>query len=148
MNGGLVLSVMLTPTLASLAEDALFSVPHAYRTASYALGATKWETIRRVLLPASSSGVAAAVLLALARTVGETMAVLLATGNAAVLTANPLASVRTMTATVAIEMGETAFGSEHYHVLFALGIVLFVVTFVVNLGAEVVMSRFARKYRR
>jgi phosphate ABC transporter permease protein PstC len=148
LNGGLVLAVMLTPMLASLAEDALFSVPHAYRTASYALGATKGETIRRVLLPAASSGVAAAILLALARTVGETMAVLLATGNATILTLNPLSSVRTLTATIAIEMGETAFGSEHYHVLFALGIMLFAVTFAVNLAAEVIMGRFARRYRR
>ena len=148
LNGGIVLAVMLTPMLASLAEDALFSVPRSYRSASYALGATRLETIWRVVLPAARSGVAAAVLLALARTIGETMAVLLATGNATVMTLNPLASVRTMTATIAIEMGEVAFGSEHYRVLFALGIILFAITFLINFAADAIMARFAKRYGR
>ncbi len=148
LNGGLILAVMLTPMLASLAEDAFFSVPRSFRVASYALGATRWETIRRVVVPAAAPGTAAAVLLALARTLGETMAVLLATGNAAVFTFNPLHAVRTMTATIAIEMGEAAFGSPHYHALFALGIILFTATFFINLGAAAVMSRFARRFGR
>jgi len=147
LNGGIVLAVMLTPMLASLAEDALFAVPRSYRSASYALGATRFETIMRWCCP-RALGVAAAVLLSLARTLGETMAVLLATGNATMLTFNPLASVRTLTATIAIEMGEVAFGSEHYRVLFALGIILFTITFLINFAADAVMARFAKKYGR
>ncbi len=147
LNGGIVLAVMLTPMLASLAEDALYSVPRSYRVASFALGATRWEVIRRTVVPAASSGVMAAILLSVARTLGETMAVLLATGNMAVFTGNPLSSVRTMTATIAIEMGDAVFGGEHYHVLFALGVVLFSITFVVNLVSQVIMDRYARKFR-
>jgi phosphate transport system permease protein len=147
VNGGVVLAIMLTPMLASLAEDALYSVPRSYRVAAFALGATRWETIRRTVVPAASSGVTAAVLLSVARTLGETMAVLLATGNMAAFTLNPLSSVRTMTATIAIEMGDAVFGGEHYHVLFALGVVLFSITFVVNLASQVIMDRYARKFR-
>lgn len=147
VNGGVVLAVMLTPMLATLAEDALYSVPRSYRVAAFALGATRWETIRRTVVPAATSGVAAAVLLSVARTLGETMAVLLATGNMAAFTLNPLSSVRTMTATIAIEMGDAVFGGEHYHVLFALGVVLFSITFLVNLTSQVVMDRFARRFR-
>jgi len=147
VNGGLVLAVMLTPMLASLAEDALYSVPRSYRVAAFALGATRWETIRRTVVPAAASGVTAAILLSVARTLGETMAVLLATGNMAAFTVNPLSSVRTITATVAIEMGDAVFGGEHYHVLFALGVVLFSITFIVNLTSQVVMDRFARRFR-
>jgi phosphate transport system permease protein len=147
VNGGLVLAIMLTPMLASLAEDALYSVPRSYRVAAFALGATRWETIRRTVVPAAASGVAAAILLSLARTLGETMAVLLATGNMAAFTANPLSSVRTITATIAIEMGDAVFGGEHYRVLFALGVVLFSITFVVNLASQAVMDRFAKKFR-
>lgn len=147
LNGGLVLAVMLTPMLASLAEDALYSVPRSYRVASFALGATRWEVIKRTVVPAASSGVMAAALLSVARTLGETMAVLLATGNMAALTGNPLSSVRTMTATIAIEMGDAVFGGEHYHVLFALGVVLFSITFVVNLASQVIMDRYARRFR-
>ncbi len=147
VNGGIILAIMLTPMLASLAEDALYSVPRSYRVASFALGATRWETTRRAVVPAAASGVAAAILLSVARTLGETMAVLLATGNMAAFTLNPLSSVRTITATIAIEMGEAAFGGEHYHVLFALGVVLFTITFVVNLTSQAIMDRFARKFR-
>ncbi|MGD8717947.1 MAG: phosphate ABC transporter permease subunit PstC [Candidatus Zixiibacteriota bacterium] len=147
VNGGLVLAVMLTPMLASLAEDALYSVPRSYRVGSFAMGATRWEVIRRTVVPAASSGVTAAVLLSVARTLGETMAVLLATGNMAAFTVNPLSSVRTMTATIAIEMGDAVFGGEHYHVLFALGVVLFSITFVVNLASQIIMDRYARKFR-
>jgi phosphate ABC transporter permease protein PstC len=147
VNGGLVLAVMLTPMLASLAEDALYSVPRSYRVASFALGATRWEVIRRTVVPTASSGVMAAVLLSVARTLGETMAVLLATGNMAAFTANPLSSVRTMTATIAIEMGDAVFGGEHYRVLFALGVMLFSITFVVNLTSQIIMDRFARRFR-
>ncbi len=147
VNGGVVLAIMLTPMLASLAEDALYSVPRSYRVAAFALGATRWETIRRTVVPAAASGVTAAILLSVARTLGETMAVLLATGNMAAFTGNPLSSVRTMTATIAIEMGDAVFGGEHYHVLFALGVVLFSITFVVNLISQVIMDRFARRFK-
>jgi phosphate transport system permease protein len=147
VNGGVVLAVMLTPMLASLAEDALYSVPRSYRVASFALGATRWEVIRKTVVPAASSGVMAAVLLSVARTLGETMAVLLATGNMAAFTLNPLSSVRTMTATIAIEMGDAVFGGQHYHVLFALGVVLFSITFVVNLASQFIMDRYARRFR-
>lgn len=146
-NGGIVLAIMLTPMLASLAEDALYSVPRSYRVAAFALGATRWEVIRRTVVPAAASGVTAAILLSVARTLGETMAVLLATGNMAAFTVNPLSSVRTMTATIAIEMGDAVFGGEHYHVLFALGVVLFSITFFVNLASQVIMDRYARKFR-
>ncbi|MCP4228540.1 MAG: phosphate ABC transporter permease subunit PstC [bacterium] len=145
LNGAVVLAVMLTPLIASISEDALYNVPRTYRTAAYALGATRFEVITRAVLPAAISGIAAAVLLGLARTLGETMAVLMATGNAAQLTFNPLASVRTMTANIAIEMGEVPRGSEHYHALFAIGIVLFTLTFVVNIIADAVMTGFAKK---
>jgi phosphate transport system permease protein len=145
LNGAIVLSVMLMPTIASIAEDAIHNVPRTYRTAAAAMGATRFERITRVVLPAAASGIAAAILLAVARTLGETMAVLLATGNAAQLTADPLASVRTMTANIAIEMGEVPFGSTHYHALFAIGVVLFTITFLVNLTADVVLTRFAKR---
>jgi len=148
LNGGIILAIMVTPMLASLAEDAFYRVPRSYRVASRALGATRWETIRRTVLPAATSGVFAAVLLSVARTLGETMAVLLATGNMAAFTLNPLSSVRTMTATIAIEMGDAVFGGEHYRVLFALGIVLFSITFTVNLAAQLYMDRFARRFGR
>jgi len=147
LNGALVLAVMLTPMLVSLAEDALYAVPKEYRTAAAALGATRWETIRRVVIPAASSGVAAAVLLSLARTIGETMAVLLATGNMSALTFNPLQSMRTLTATIAIEMGEAAFGTQHYKMLFALSIILFSITFVVNLAADAILARAGRRFK-
>lgn len=145
LNGAIVLSVMLMPTIASISEDAIYNVPRTYRTAAAAMGATRFERITRVVLPAAASGIVAAILLAVARTLGETMAVLLATGNAAQLTYNPLESVRTMTANIAIEMGEVPFGSTHYHALFAIGVVLFTITFLINLAADVVLNRFARK---
>jgi len=145
LNGALVLSVMLMPTIASIAEDAIHNVPRTYRTAAAAMGATRFERITRVVLPAAASGIVAAILLSVARALGETMAVLLATGNAAQLTGNPLASVRTMTANIAIEMGEVPFGSTHYHALFAIGVVLFTITFLVNFAADMVLTRFAKK---
>ncbi len=145
LNGAVVLAVMLTPLIASISEDALYNVPRIYRTAAYALGATRFEVITRAVLPAAISGIAAAILLGLARTLGETMAVLMATGNAAQITFNPLASVRTMTANIAIEMGEVPSGSEHYHALFGIGIVLFTITFIVNIIADAVMAGFAKK---
>ena len=136
LNGALILSLMILPTIISIAEDAIVAVPRDYKEASLALGATRWETIRRVTLPAARSGITVAVMLGLGRAVGETMAVLMATGNSPVVTLNLLRSVETMTAVIAIEMGEVVFGSPHYHALFAVGLLLFIITFVINLIAD------------
>jgi len=141
LNGALILSLMILPTIISIAEDAIVAVPRDYKEASLALGATRWETIRRVTLPASRSGLTVAVMLGLGRAVGETMAVLMATGNSPVVTLNPLSSVETMTAVIAIEMGEVVYGSLHYHALFAVGLLLFVVTFGINLVVDRVVQR-------
>jgi phosphate transport system permease protein len=132
LNGALILSVMILPTIISITEDAIVAVPREYKQASLALGATRWETLRRVTLPAARSGITVAVMLGLGRAVGETMAVLMATGNSPVVTLNFLRSVETMTAVIAIEMGEVVFGSLHYHALFAVGLILFVITLAIN----------------
>jgi phosphate transport system permease protein len=132
LNGGIILAVMVTPTIVSLAEDAITAVPKEYKEAAIALGATKWETIRSVTLPSASSGILAAIFLGFGRAVGETMAMLMATGNAAMINFNVLDSTRTITATIAIETPEVAFGSMHYSALFALAIVLFLTTLAFN----------------
>jgi phosphate transport system permease protein len=147
LNGALILSLMILPTIISIAEDAIVAVPRDYKEASLALGATRWETIRLVTLPASRSGLTVAVMLGLGRAVGETMAVLMATGNSPVVTLNPLNSVETMTAVIAIEMGEVVYGSLHYHALFAVGLLLFVVTFGINFVVDRVVHR-SRGVRR
>jgi len=147
LNGGVILAVMATPTIVSLAEDAITSVPKEYREASLALGASKWETIRSVVLPSSSSGILAAVLLGFGRAIGETMAVLMATGNAPIINFDILDATRTITATIAIETPEVAFGSLHYRALFALAILLFTITFVFNYAAGLVMRRLRRTGR-
>jgi phosphate transport system permease protein len=137
-TGAIILAYMSLPTIISVAEDALDAVPKSYRDASLAMGATQWQTIWRVIIPAGRSGILTAVMLGMGRAIGETMAVLLVTGNAArmPLTWDSLfRPIRTMTATVATEMGEVARGSTHYHVLFGVGILLFVLTFVLNLSA-------------
>jgi len=143
-TGALMLAYMSLPTIISVAEDALDAVPKSYRDAALALGATRWQTIWRVTLPAARSGVLIAMMLGIGRAIGETMAVMMVTGNAARM---PLAldsafrPVRTMTATIAAEMGEVAQGSTHYHILFMVGIILFVLTFIVNAIASVVGMR-------
>jgi phosphate transport system permease protein len=137
-TGAIILAYMSLPTIISVAEDALDAVPKSYRDASLAMGATQWQTIWRVVVPAGRSGILTAVMLGMGRAIGETMAVLLVTGNAArmPLTWDSLfRPIRTMTATVATEMGEVARGSTHYHVLFAVGILLFILTFLLNLSA-------------
>lgn len=141
-----MLAVMMLPIIISLSEDAIRSVPQEMKEASLALGLTKWDTIRGVVIPAALSGITAAIILGVARAIGETMTVLMATGNAPVISFDMLTSMRTMTATIAIEMGEVPFGSIHYHALFAVGIVLFVITFVINFIADKVMKRFREKY--
>ncbi len=147
LNGGIILAVMAIPTIVSLAEDAITSVPREYREAALALGATKWETIRTVVLPSCASGITAAMLLGFGRAIGETMAVLMATGNAANINWNILDSARTLTATIVIETPEVAFGSLHYQSLFALAIVLFGITFAFNYFGGLVLKRLRRQSR-
>ena len=139
LNAGVILGLMAAPIMTTIAEDALKAVPDGYREAAEALGATKWEVIWKVVLPAGKNGLVAAVLLGVGRGFGETMAVLMATGHAINLPTSPFDSVRALTATIAAELGDTAYGSDHYGSLFALGILLFTVTFIINLTADVVL---------
>jgi phosphate transport system permease protein len=139
------LSFVIIPIIASLTEDALHSIPNDLRMASYGIGATKWQTIRHVILPAAFSGVSASIILGFGRAIGETMIVLMASGNAANITINIFRSVRTMTATIAAEMGEVSQGSDHYFALFFIGIVLFTITFFLNLFAEIIINKMRKK---
>jgi phosphate transport system permease protein len=145
LNGGLILALMSVPIIVSIGEDALKAVPDSYREAALALGATKWQAVHRVLLPAAKNGLLAAVLLGIGRAVGETMAVLMATGHSIQIPHGVLDSVRTLTATIAAELGEAAVGSDHYQVLFIIGILLFTITFVVNLTADLVVRGIRKK---
>ena len=142
LTGSLLLALMAIPTIVSISEDAIRSVPQAYKSASLSLGATKLQTIWKVTVPASLSGIVAAVMLGIGRVIGETMTVMMVTGNAAVITASPFKSVRTMTATIAAEMGEVPFGSHHYSALFCIGIVLLLMTFGLNMIAQRVMKKY------
>lgn len=139
------LSIVIIPVIASLTEDALRSIPNDLRMASYGLGATKWQTIARVIVPAAFSGVSASILLGFGRAIGETMIVLMAAGNASNVTLDVFKSVRTMTATIAAEMGEVGRNSNHYYALFFIGLVLFIITFILNLIAEVIVNRMRKK---
>lgn len=139
------LSFVIIPIIASMTEDALRSIPNELRMASYGLGATKWQTIRRVILPAGFSGVSASIILGFGRAIGETMIVLMAAGNASNITTDLFLSVRTMTATIAAEMGEVSQGSDHYYALFFIGIILFTITFVLNLIAEIIINKMRKK---
>jgi phosphate transport system permease protein len=150
-TGSLLLGGIAVPTIVSVAEDALDAVPRAYREGAWALGATRWQTIWRVTLPAARSGVITAIMLGVGRAIGETMTVMMVTGNAPVL-ATALGSlfspVRTMTATIAAEMGEVASGSTHYHVLFFIGMVLFLISLGVNIAASSVVFRAKKRAER
>jgi phosphate transport system permease protein len=151
LTGSVMLGYMALPTIISVAEDALDAVPKSYRDAALALGVTRWQTIWRVTVPAARSGILTAMMLGIGRAIGETMAVMMVTGNAArmPLTLNSfLMPVRTMTATIAAEMGEVAQGSTHYHVLFGVGLVLFVVTFLINLVAAWTIFRQGKRFGR
>lgn len=147
-TGALLLGAISIPTIVSVAEDALDAVPKEYRDGALALGGTKWQTIWTVSLPAARSGVLTAVMLGIARSIGETMTVMMVTGNAPVL-ANSFrvfwSPVRTMTATIAAEMGEVASGSTHYHVLFFVGIVLFLISLIVNVLASTYVYRHTKR---
>jgi phosphate transport system permease protein len=142
LTGALLLALMAIPTIISISEDAINSVPSTYKEASFAVGASKLQTIWKVTVPASISGITAAVMLGMGRVIGETMAVLMVTGNAAIVTLSPFESVRTMTATIAAEMGEVPFGSDHYRALFWVGIVLLIITFGLNMIAQKVFSKY------
>ena len=145
LNAGFILGLMAAPIMTTIAEDALKAVPDAYREAAEALGATRWQVIRKVVLPAGKNGLVAAVLLGVGRGFGETMAVLMASGHSINLPTSPFDSVRALTATIAAELGETAVGSDHYRALFTLGILLFAVTFVINLTADLVVRGIRKK---
>ena len=151
LAGSLLLGGIAIPTIVSIAEDALDSVPRSYRDASLAMGATRWQTIWMVTVPAARSGVLTAIMLGVGRAIGETMTVLMVTGNAPVLLkglGTLFSPVRTMTATIAAEMGEVARGSTHYHVLFLIGIILFLISLVVNVTASAVVFRQVKRQER
>jgi phosphate ABC transporter membrane protein len=136
---------MALPTIISISEDALNSVPVSYVEASLALGANRWQTLVRVKIPAALSGIVASMMLGMGRAIGETMTVLMATGNARSFPQGFLQSVRTLTAGIAIELGEVPYYTTHYYALFALGLVLFVMTFFVNLAADLILEKQKRK---
>ena len=139
LNGGIILALMSVPVIVSVGEDALRAVPDSYREAGLALGASRWEIVYRVLFPSAKNGLLAAVLLGVGRAIGETMAVLMATGHAVNIPTSVLDPVRTLTATIAAELGEAMTGGTHYQVLFLIGIVLFIITFLVNLISDLVV---------
>jgi len=145
LNGGVILALMSVPIIVSIGEDALKAVPDSYREAAVALGVTRWQLVYRVLLPAAKNGLLAAVLLGVGRAVGETMAVLMATGHAVNIPHSVMDSVRTLTATIAAELGEAPVHSDHYQALFIIGILLFSLTFVVNLAADLIVRGVRNK---
>ena len=145
LNAAILLALMSIPVMVSIGEDALKAVPDSYREAAVALGATRWQMIWRVLLPAAKNGLLAAILLGVGRAVGETMAVLMATGHAVNVPHSVFDSVRTLTATIAAELGEAPEHSPHYSVLFLIGILLFTITFIVNLVADLVVKGIKNK---
>jgi phosphate transport system permease protein len=151
LAGFILLSAVAIPTIVSVSEDALDSVPRSYRDAALALGATQWQTIWKVTLPAARSGVITAVMLGIGRVIGETMAVMMVTGNAPVMPVHLISffsPVRTMTATIAAEMGEVADGSTHYHVLFFIGLVLFLVSLGINIAASSAIFKLRKRSER
>lgn len=145
INASVMLALMAIPTITSISEDALHNVPHELIEASYGLGATSWETLSRVQIPGALSGIGTGVILGMSRAMGETMVVLMVAGGAAQIPTSIFDSVRPLPGTIAAEMGETPFGSEHYHALFAIGIVLFILTLGFNLVAAYVSNRFQQK---
>lgn len=148
LTGSIMLGIMALPTIITISEDAISSVPSTLRQGSLALGATQWQTIYKVIIPASLSGISAAVMLGIGRAIGETMTLMMVTGNAAIIPSFPggfFGPVRTMTATIALEMGEVPQGSAHFHALFAVGSVLFIITFLINLIADSIKKKYRFK---
>lgn len=144
LTGSLLLAFMALPTIISISEDALTGVPKSFKEAALGLGATRWQTLWRIIVPSASSGIIAAIMLGIGRVIGETMVVMMVTGNAPVMPTSILQPLRTLTATIAGEMGETVRGSDHYFALFAVGLILFLITFIINFLAEFFLRR-ARK---
>lgn len=144
-TASLVLGIMATPTVCSIAEDALSYVPRSFREASFAVGATRWQTLIKVVIPAAGSGISTAIILGMSRAIGETMTVLMAAGGAAMIPRSFFEPVRPMTAAIAAEMGEAPVGSDHYSALFAIALILFFITFIFNIIAEIVSRRFRIK---
>lgn len=142
LNGSILLAIMSLPTIISLSEDSLQAVPQSFKEASLALGANRWQTLARVSIPSGLSGIIASIMLGMGRAIGETMTVLMATGNAPALTFNFLEAVQTMTATIAIELGEVPYNTTHYYALFVIGLVLFVMTFLVNLLSDIILQKY------
>jgi phosphate transport system permease protein len=142
VNASLILALMAIPTIASISEDALYAVPREYKEASYALGATRLETITKVTMPAALSGISTGVILGMARVMGETMVVLMVAGGSAALPRSIFDSVRPLPASIAAEMGEAPFGGDHYHALFATGIVLFLLTFLFSLVSDYISNKY------
>jgi phosphate transport system permease protein len=145
LNGSILLAIMALPTIISISEDSLNAVPPAYNEASLALGASRWQTLFRVKVPAALSGIIAACMLGMGRAIGETMTVLMATGNARAFPQGFLGSVRTMTANIAIELGEVPYYTTHYYALFAIGAVLFIMTFIVNMAADIILHKYQER---
>ncbi len=141
-TAAILLAIMAIPTILSISEDALRSVPRVFREASFALGATRFQTIWRVTVPAALSGIVAASMLGIGRVLGETMAVLMCSGNSPQITFWPFDSVRTLTATIAAEMGEIAQGEVHYQALFCIGLVLLLITLLLNMAAQAVLKKY------
>jgi len=146
LSAAIVLGIMILPTITSIVEDALTAIPKEYSEAALALGATKWETMTKIILPAASSGITTGIVLGMGRAIGETMAVLMVAGGSANIVFSFLKPVRTMTATIAAEMAETVVGSEHYYALFGIAIVLFLLTMAFNILAEHISSRFHKRF--
>lgn len=144
-TGSLLLAIMALPTIISVAEDALSNTPRAMREASLSLGASHWQTIYSVVIPYSKSGISAAVILGIGRAIGETMAVLMVTGNAAIIPHSLFESVRTIPATIAAELGEAPSGGVHYQALFVLACVLFIITMIINLAADLANRKHVNK---
>jgi phosphate transport system permease protein len=143
--GSIMLAFMALPTIISISEDAINAVPKEYKAGAIALGATHWQTLHRVVIHGAMPGIIAAAMLGIGRVFGETMAVMMVTGNAAVIPKSLLQPVRTLTATIAAEMGEAVRGSDHYYALFAIGIVLFVISFAINVTADLFLNRGRRR---
>jgi len=148
LNGSILLAVMALPTIISISEDALNSVPKSFGEASYALGANRWQTLVRIKIPAALSGIIASCMLGMGRAIGETMTVLMATGCATAMPHSFFDPVRTMTSAIAIELGEVAFDSTHYYALFAVGLVLFLMTFAVNMASDVILNKYQLMERK
>jgi phosphate transport system permease protein len=147
LAAGIVVGILITPLIASISEDAMTAVPRGLREGAYAMGATKFEVVRKVVFPAAISGIMASIILAMSRAIGETMAVVLAGGSNPTMTANPLVSIQTMTAFIAqISQGDTPQGSAAFYSLFAVAMVLFVMTFVLNIISSRVVRRFRTAY--